>query len=210
MGVRLKGSWNRSEPTGYKIVRIAFEDVRPQRLVEPAIKTAAGPAWKEFPERLRTDIENYLGGLKRIRRTAKKRIRPCKDTTIKMRRASLAAAARTAVGEGVPIRELTSLKALLDPEIAGKIIEAYWMADGKEPSTYTIDLGSRFLSIARELGCFDEKALGHRNLQTTIKFYCGLETTQANIIFGALVRKLRKPESDPEDGDLQRNKSSHQ
>jgi integrase len=130
------------------------------RLVEPAVKTMAGPAWEEFPEGLRTDIENYLRGLKRIRRIAKKRVRPCKDTTIKMRRASLAAASRMAVAEGVSIGALTSLKALLDPEVAGKIIDAYWKADGEEPSTYTIDLGSRFLSMARELGCFDENTLG--------------------------------------------------
>ena len=119
-----------------------------------------GPAWEEFPEGLRTDLENHLNGLKRIRRTGNgKRVRPCKDSTIKMRRASIVAAARTAVGEGVPITQLTSLKALLDPEVAGTIIDAYWKADGEEPSTYTIDLGSRFLSMARELGCFDEEAL---------------------------------------------------
>ena len=131
-----------------------------QRLSKPAIKTMAGPAWEEFPEGLRTDLENHLQGLKRIRRTGNgKRVRPCKDSTIKMRRASIVAAARTAVGEGVPITQLTSLKALLDPEVAGTIIDAYWKADGEEPSTYTIDLGSRFLSMARELGCFDEEAL---------------------------------------------------
>ncbi len=131
-----------------------------QRLLEPAIKTMAGPTWEEFPEGLRTDLENHLLGLKRIRRTGNgKRVRPCKDSTIKMRRASIVAAVSTAVGEGVPITQLTSLKALLDPEVAGTIIDAYWKAGGEEPSTYTIDLGSRFLSMARELGCFDEEAL---------------------------------------------------
>jgi integrase len=39
------------------------------------------------------------------------------------------------------------------------------------------------------------RVLGHRNIQTTIKFYCGLETTQANIMFGAMIRNLR--EHDP-------------
>ena len=131
-----------------------------QRLVEPAVKPMAGPAWEEFPEGLRTNLDNYLFGLKRIRRTGKgKRVRPCKDSTIKMRRASIVAAARTAVGEGVPITQLTSLEALLAPEVVGIIIDAYWKADGEEPSTYTIDLGSRFLSVARELGCFSEEAL---------------------------------------------------
>jgi hypothetical protein len=132
----------------------------PQRLIEPAVKVPTGLAYYEFPEGFRTDLEHYLLGLKRIRRTGKgKRVRPCKDSTIKMRRASIVAAARTAVGEGVPITELTSLKALVDPQVAAGIIDAYWQADGEEPSTYTIDLGSRFLSIARELGCFGEDAL---------------------------------------------------
>jgi hypothetical protein len=39
------------------------------------------------------------------------------------------------------------------------MVEAYWKADGEEPSTYTIDLASRFLSMARELGCFEEEIL---------------------------------------------------
>jgi integrase len=36
------------------------------------------------------------------------------------------------------------------------------------------------------------RMLGHRNIQTTINFYCGLETLQANKMFGDLVRKLMK------------------
>ena len=33
------------------------------------------------------------------------------------------------------------------------------------------------------------RVLGHRNQQTTISFYCGLETTQASIIFGDLIQE---------------------
>jgi glucose/arabinose dehydrogenase len=32
--VALKGSWNRSEPTGYKIVRVPFKDGRPEGVYE--------------------------------------------------------------------------------------------------------------------------------------------------------------------------------
>jgi hypothetical protein len=41
------------------------------------------------------------------------------------------------------------------------------------------------------------RMLGHRNIQTTITFYCGLETMQANVMFGNMVRKLMtfEPES---------------
>jgi hypothetical protein len=39
--------------------------------------------------------------------------------------------------------------------------------------------------------------LGHRNIQTTINFYCGLGTLHANMMFGDLVRKLMKSEPQP-------------
>jgi integrase len=41
------------------------------------------------------------------------------------------------------------------------------------------------------------RILGHKRLQTTINFYCGLETLQANRDFGDLVRKLGAPQQDP-------------
>jgi integrase len=34
------------------------------------------------------------------------------------------------------------------------------------------------------------RLLGHKNIQTTIRFYCALETTEATRKFGAIVRKL--------------------
>ena len=38
--------------------------------------------------------------------------------------------------------------------------------------------------------------LGHRNIQTTINFYCGLQTMQATEEFGKIVRKLIKDDVD--------------
>jgi hypothetical protein len=76
-----------------------------QRLIEPAPKAAEGPAWEDLPERLRADIEEYLHGLTRLRRGAKgKRLRPCKASTIRNRRARLLAAIRTAVRIGIPLQ----------------------------------------------------------------------------------------------------------
>ena len=40
--------------------------------------------------------------------------------------------------------------------------------------------------------------LGHKNIETTIQFYCGLETMQATRVFGALVRKHMKFDPEPE------------
>ena len=39
--------------------------------------------------------------------------------------------------------------------------------------------------------------LGHRDIQTTIRFYCGLETMQATEEFGKLIREQIKFDDDP-------------
>jgi integrase len=41
-----------------------------------------------------------------------------------------------------------------------------------------------------------KRLLGHRNIQTTINFYCGLETTQANQEFGKIIRQQISFEED--------------
>jgi integrase len=40
------------------------------------------------------------------------------------------------------------------------------------------------------------RLLGHRNIQTTINFYCGLETTQATEAFGKIIRQQVKFETE--------------
>jgi hypothetical protein len=40
------------------------------------------------------------------------------------------------------------------------VIEAYWERNGEEPKVYTIDLGWKLLSIAREIGGMNEADLG--------------------------------------------------
>jgi hypothetical protein len=98
-----------------------------QRLIEPAVKVMQGLAWDDFPQGLRMDIESYLKGLTRIRRGANgKRIRPCKPSTIRRCRAELVAAARMAVREGVPVESLISLATLVHPDVAERVIDAYW------------------------------------------------------------------------------------
>ena len=130
-----------------------------RRLMEPAIKAMEEPEWEKFPEGLRRDIEAYVSGLTRIRRDARgNRLRPCKPSTIRTRRAELKAAARMAVRAGVPFENLSSLAALVHPDVAELVIDAYWKADGPEPQVYTIDLGWKLLSIARSVGGLDDVA----------------------------------------------------
>ena len=49
--------------------------------------------------------------------------------------------------------------ALLHPDVAEKVIDAYWAQNGKEPKTGTIDLGWKILRMARETGCLDQTDL---------------------------------------------------
>jgi integrase len=60
---------------------------------------------------------------------------------------------------GVPIESLTSLAALLHPDVIEPVIDAYWRKNGDEPKTSTIDLGWKALRIARETSCLDQAAL---------------------------------------------------
>jgi integrase len=130
-----------------------------QPLTEPPIKVAK-PAWEEFPEGLRRGIDNYLAGLAKPRRSANgKRVHPCSPTTIANRRAELVAFIRMAVRLGFPLKGLTSLTALLNPDVVEKVLDAYWQKNGKEPKTGTIDLGWKLLRMARETGCLDHAAL---------------------------------------------------
>jgi len=130
-----------------------------RRLTEPAVKAATEWPWAEFPEGLRRDVDQYLQSLTQVRRSRNgRRIRPLMPSTIKARRVELAAAARMAVKTGVAIGDLTSLSALLSPDVVEKILDAYWAKNGETPKAYTIDLACRFVAIARQTRCIDDAA----------------------------------------------------
>jgi integrase len=132
-----------------------------RRLKASAVKPTTELPWAAFPEGLRRDVDQYLQGLTRVRRSRSgRRIRPLKPSTIRQRRVELAAAARTAVKSGVRIRDLNSLLALLSPAVVEKILDAYWAKNGETPKAYTIDLAWRFVAIARETKCVDDEARG--------------------------------------------------
>src|SRR4051794_41060306 len=143
----------------------AYADKNPcwpaQRLTEPALKANEGPAWDEFPERLRRELDTYLAGLGKLRRGSDgKRKRPCSRRTITTCRAELVAIARMAVRQGIPIENLTSFAALLDSDVVGPVLEAYWRKNGKEPTVYTINLAWRLLGLAKQIG-LDDHAIEH-------------------------------------------------
>src|SRR5262249_27135312 len=119
-----------------------------RKIIELPIKATVQVAWQDFPEGLRRDVDRYLEGLTRVRRSrAGQRIRRLKASTIRTRHAELAAAARMAVKTGVPIATLTSLSALLAPEVVEKILDAYWRQNGETPKAFTINLSCRGASV---------------------------------------------------------------
>ena len=61
-----------------------------------------------------------------------------------------------AVKSGTPIEKLDSLRSMLKPKVAEKILDAYWQKNGDKPKVYTIDLARRFLAIAKETKCLKE------------------------------------------------------
>jgi integrase len=128
-------------------------------LTEPPVKKT-DPAWEKFPEGLSRELDDYFAGLAKPHRSLDgKRIRPCRMSTIRTRRAELVAMARMAVRLGVPIASLTSLAALLAPDVVERVIDAYWKKNGDEPNTGTIDLGKTVLRMARQTACLDQAAL---------------------------------------------------
>jgi hypothetical protein len=93
-----------------------------------------------------------------------------------------------AVRQGVPIETLTSLAALVHPDVAELVIDTYWKANGPEPGVYTIDLGWKFLSIARAMGCLDETALERLDdMRASLEFYRRGGLTEKNM---ALIRQV--------------------
>jgi integrase len=131
----------------------------PRRKLTPAPHGGEQPVpWSAFPEPLRAEIDQYLKSLQTVRRKSDgTRRRLSKTSTVETRLAELQAFARRAVSLGAPIESLTSLRALLDPDLVEKVVEDYW--DGERPKTYVIDLGWRLLSIARDSGALDKADL---------------------------------------------------
>src|SRR5262249_8832525 len=135
-----------------------FPDWPQRRVMEPPVKSAVEVEWEEFPRGLRSDVERYLKGLTQIRKSRTGRhIKPLRESTIRCRRAELQAAARMAVKIGVPIEKLDSLSSLLKPKVAEKILDAYWEKNGEKPKLYTIDLARRFVAIAKETKCLNDR-----------------------------------------------------
>ena len=150
-----------------------------------------GPNWSDFPEGLRKDVDNYLASLQQVRKGPKgRRYRPCSPKTIKTRRAELVAFARKAVKVGIAIESLISLAALVHPIVVEKVIDAYWREAGEEPKSYTIELASKILALARRAG-LDSAAIERlEEIRATLEERRQGGLTDKNL---AVVRKVLTP-----------------
>ncbi len=116
----------------------------------PYVKGFTGPAWEDFPQGLRDDIDAHCERMGKRHKTVSGRIfPPCKQSTIDMRQREIVAAVRAAVAAGIPLEDLKSLRDLLRPDRVEVLMDYYWEKNGEKPSLYTIDLASKLLALAR-------------------------------------------------------------
>jgi hypothetical protein len=180
---------HRSIARTWNVCRVKVEGWPQITLTEPPLRASEGPSWESFPERLRQDIDDYIATLQQKRRGRNgKRIRANKPSSIKTRRAELVAMARMAVRQGVKTEDLSSLAKLLHPDVVERVIEAYWAANGEEPSVYTIDLAWKLLMMARATGCLDQGDLERLDeIRADLEHYRRLGLTPKNM---QLVRQV--------------------
>ena len=154
----------------------------------PYVKGFTGPAWEDFPQGLRDDIDAYCERIGKRHKTISGKIFPrCKQSTIDMRRREIVAAVRAAVAAGIPLEELKSLRDLLRPDRVETLLDYYWEKNGEKPSLYTIDLASKLLALA------------HSEDLTTVEIE-GLDEIQNRPRAVPLYRSHREePEADPPD-----------
>lgn len=173
-------------------VCVGHSAVWPQRkLTEPALQVADGPAWNDFPPGLQKDIDDYLAGLQKIRKgTNGRRYHPCSASTIKTRRAELVAMVRKAVRIGIPIGRLNSLAALVHPDVAGPVLDAYWCDNGDEPKIFTIELASKLVGLGRYVSLDQDAIERLEDLRATLEEHRQSGLTEKNL---AVVRKVLTP-----------------
>ena len=76
-------TWRRFMARAWNACAANIDGFSLQRLTEPPLKVLAQPAWDQFPEGLRQDIDDYFAGLAKPHRTLNgKRIPPCSPGTI--------------------------------------------------------------------------------------------------------------------------------
>lgn len=105
--------------------------------------------WECFPQSFRDDVEAYLSRLSGrggILEDAPDR--PCKESTIKVRRRCIHLAASAAIKSGLPIERIRSLSDLVAPSTVKSVLECYLPANGEAPRVFVSNLCGLLTSIA--------------------------------------------------------------
>jgi len=81
---------------------------------------------------------------------------------------------------------------------SGQITDRVEDATGLRLTAHQFRHAAAAIYLRHHPGAYEtvKRLLGHRNIQTTINFYCGLETTQANQEFGKIIRQKIKFEDE--------------
>jgi integrase len=81
---------------------------------------------------------------------------------------------------------------------SGQITDRVEDATGLRLTVHQFRHAAAAIYLRHNPGAYEvvKRLLGHRNIQTTINFYCGLETMQANQEFGKIIRQQIKCEED--------------
>ena len=154
-----RAAWPTADCAGVECVSAGAETPAGTAAAAAPGQGPEAPAWEAFPEGRAATWQKISRELGKSRKGSDgKRSRPCGPKAIKTRRAELLATARMAVKIGMPIENLNSLAALVHPDVAEPVLDAYWKNNGVEPKVYTIDLGWKLLSVARQTG-LDEASI---------------------------------------------------
>ena len=88
---------------------------------------------------------------------------------------------------------------------SGQITERIEKATGLSITVHQFRHAAAAIWLRHKPGDYEtvRRILGHRNIQTTTNFYCGLETIQANRDFGDLVRPLMAVAPKPPEPKIQ-------
>ena len=96
-----------------------------------------------------------------------------------------------AVRAGTPIESLTSLGALVQPDVVERVVDSYWEKNGTEPKVFTIDLGWKLLNIARQIGGLDQTAIERLDeIRASLEHYRRSGLTPKNL---QLIRQVLTP-----------------
>jgi integrase len=81
---------------------------------------------------------------------------------------------------------------------SGQITDRVEDATGLRLTVHQFRHAAAAIYLRHNPGAYEvvKRLLGHRNIQTTINFYVGLETTQANQEFGKIIRRQIRFEED--------------